>query len=251
MRNATRLSMVGSSIALVIALVTANLALAACPTTIGEGEGEGEGDKPVGSEGGPCTEGGGCDPGLACRSDLCVDLGGEGEGEGGEGEGEGGEGEGEGECQGDEAAVFDVDDCDGIPTAACGPIEENAALTTCRDAALILRNGIFNEVFPCIDAIPATECDALNGPLGDCFGLITACPNTAAENLCQQAFDTCSAEGQTNFPQAACESDLVPTNQAFRQAYADCFNQAAAEPCSSVHDFCYNFALAALVDANG
>jgi len=30
--------------------------------------------KPTGSEGGPCTGGGGCDPGLACRSKTCVRL---------------------------------------------------------------------------------------------------------------------------------------------------------------------------------
>lgn len=27
---------------------------------------------PVGSHGGPCTPGGGCDPGLVCRDDVCV-----------------------------------------------------------------------------------------------------------------------------------------------------------------------------------
>ncbi|MCB9713885.1 MAG: hypothetical protein H6712_08530 [Myxococcales bacterium] len=31
---------------------------------------------PVGSEGCPCTPGGGCDPGLACQSMVCVDPGG-------------------------------------------------------------------------------------------------------------------------------------------------------------------------------
>jgi Cu/Zn superoxide dismutase len=35
----------------------------------------GSGGCAVGSEGCPCTAGSGCDPGLACASDLCVDLG--------------------------------------------------------------------------------------------------------------------------------------------------------------------------------
>jgi hypothetical protein len=37
----------------------------------------------TGSEGCPCTTGGGCDPGLECKSSLCVDLGGGGAGTGG------------------------------------------------------------------------------------------------------------------------------------------------------------------------
>jgi hypothetical protein len=34
---------------------------------------EGQSDCPVGAEGCPCTEGGGCDDGLTCLSDLCVE----------------------------------------------------------------------------------------------------------------------------------------------------------------------------------
>jgi hypothetical protein len=36
---------------------------------------------PIGSEGCECTAGGSCDKGLACRSDMCVDLAGEGDGD--------------------------------------------------------------------------------------------------------------------------------------------------------------------------
>lgn len=44
------------------------------------GEGEGE-EAPDGAEGGPCYGNGTCDAGLSCLSGLCVDAGGEGEGE--------------------------------------------------------------------------------------------------------------------------------------------------------------------------
>jgi hypothetical protein len=216
---------------------------AACPA----GSNTPGGDKDVGAEGGPCTSGGGCDPGLSCKSDLCVDLG--------EGEGEGDEGEGEA-CAGDQAAQHGYDDCADLPAAAasCGAPADNATLTTCQDAALILRTGVFNDVYPCLDDIDASTCsnaDQLNAALGACFSALNVCSNTAVTNLCQQAFDACDGEGQPDFPKAQCQDDLVATNQDFREAYAQCFNDAAEEPCVSVHDFCYNFALATLVDAHG
>lgn len=47
-----------------------------------DGSGGGE-DCALGAEGCACTEGGGCDPGLTCASELCVDLGDMGSGGGG------------------------------------------------------------------------------------------------------------------------------------------------------------------------
>ncbi len=37
---------------------------------------DGRGGAPIGSQGGPCTEGGGCDPGLVCVANLCKQPGG-------------------------------------------------------------------------------------------------------------------------------------------------------------------------------
>jgi hypothetical protein len=220
------------------------------------------GCKPVGSEGGPCTGGGGCDVGLVCLSDVCVDPTGEGEGEGeggegegeggeGEGEGEGGEGEGEGECQGDNAAQNDRADCLSIPASACAPAADNGAVQTCDVAAAILRSGLFQAAFDCIAAIPANACASLDAEVDECFAQLTACPLPAADALCTQANDACVAGGDNGFPLAACQSDLRATNQEFRESYAVCFNNSGAAPCDGVHDDCYNVSLNLLVTGDG
>jgi hypothetical protein len=193
--------------------------------------------KPVGSEGGPCTEGGACDPGLTCASDLCVKLGSEGEGEG----------EGDGSCFGDEAPRHDRGDCQNISAAACAAVDENAAVQTCDTAGAILRTGLFNEAFECIAEIDVTKCLELDSELDKCFAALTACPLPAADDLCTQADEQCVSEGDNGFPVDACVSDLTSTNQAFRSAYADCFNNSGGTACSDVHDDCYNTALNTLV----
>lgn len=217
--------------ALALALAVA-VALVACPTPIGE---------PIGSEGGPCTAGGGCDPGLVCLSDLCVDPD-----SGEEGEGEGGEGEGEG-CQGDEPATNDRSDCATIPTSSCAPLDQNAAVQTCDVAAAILRSGIFQAAFDCIADIPASACASVDAELDACFAALTACPLERADALCDQANEACVAGGDNGFPLELCKDDVRSTNQAFRDAYAECFNASGTAPCDGVHGDCYNTALNTLV----
>jgi len=198
--------------------------------------------KAVGSEGGPCTSGGGCDPGLTCASDLCVKLG--------EGEGEGDPGEGEGECQGDDGGAHAVDDCAGIPAAACADIDQNETETACRDAGLTLRAGLFDAAFACLAQISSAQChDA--GAINDCFGALTACANPGAETTCTQARDACVDGNDDGFPLDVCIADLTPTNLAFRTAWADCFNNSGAQPCSDVEDACYNNATNTLIENAG
>lgn len=57
---------------LIVAFSTALSSLASC------GGGNGEGDCTVGFEGCACADGGSCEPGLTCLSELCVDTGGTG-----------------------------------------------------------------------------------------------------------------------------------------------------------------------------
>lgn len=191
--------------------------------------------KAVGSEGGSCTGGGACDPGLTCASDLCVRLTGEGEGEG------------EGPCQGDEPARNDRADCETIGTAVCAAIDDNQAVQTCDTAAAMLRSGLFQAAFDCIAAIPPSRCGNLGPSLDECFAALTACPLDAADSLCGQADETCVSEGDDGFPLDVCVADLTPTNATFRTAYADCFNASAGVACADVHDSCYNTALNAAV----
>lgn len=202
--------------------------------------------KPIGSEGGPCTGGGGCDVGLACLSDVCVDPNsGEGEGEGEAREGEG-EGEADEGCQGDNAAQNDRDDCFTIPAAACAPAEDNGAVQTCDVAGAILRSGLFQAAFDCIADIPANACASLDDAVNACFAALTACPLPAADDLCAQANGFCEDEGDFDFPLDRCADDLRATNQAFREAYAACFN-TSTDACGVVHDDCYNVAQNTLV----
>jgi hypothetical protein len=189
--------------------------------------------KPIGAEGGPCTEGGACDAGLTCASDLCVRLP--------------GEGEGEGECRGDEAARNDRDDCASIPTSVCAAFDDNAAVQTCDLAGAILRSGLFQAAYECIADIPPSRCGNLRPSLEACFEALTACPLQAAADLCAQAGDTCVEEGDNGFDLERCTADLTSTNFAFRSAWADCFNSSAGVPCSDVHDSCYNVAINTLV----
>jgi hypothetical protein len=206
--------------------------------------------KPIGSEGGPCTGGGGCDIGLVCLSDLCVDATPDG-GPAAEGEGEGeaaeGEGEGEGACQGDNAAQNDRADCFSIPASACAPAADNGAVQTCDVAGAILRSGLFQAAFDCMAAIPSNACASLDDDVTACFATLTACPLPAADELCVQANDACVAGGDEGFPLATCQADLRATNQAFREAYAECFNASGSAACDGVHDDCYNTAQNALV----
>ncbi len=197
--------------------------------------------KAIGSEGGPCTGGGGCDVGLVCLSDVCVDP------TSGEGEGEGEGGEGEGECQGDNAAQNDRADCLTIPASACADAEDNTAVQTCDVAGAILRSGLFQAAFDCMEAIPANACATLDEQVTDCFAALTACPLPAADALCTQANEACVGGGDNGFPVATCQADLRSTNQAFREAYAECFNASGSAACDGVHDDCYNTAQNALV----
>jgi hypothetical protein len=92
------------------------------PTT-GDGDGDGDGDTNgcvVGSEGCPCTGGGGCDPGLVCEVGVCTPSDpttGDGDGDPttGDGDGDGDpSGDGDGDpnpaCAGDEFIAIDVGD---------------------------------------------------------------------------------------------------------------------------------------------
>ena len=57
-----------------VALWATLLGCAAPNTTPAESSGEDDGECTIGSEGCPCTEGGVCDPGLQCLSNICVDA---------------------------------------------------------------------------------------------------------------------------------------------------------------------------------
>ncbi|MCP4679217.1 MAG: hypothetical protein GY854_27770 [Deltaproteobacteria bacterium] len=65
----------------IVLMIGACLGVAGCGdddwgTRVDAGE-----DCPLGSEGCPCTSGGGCDPGLTCLSDTCVAAGGDTDGD--------------------------------------------------------------------------------------------------------------------------------------------------------------------------
>ncbi|HEY4221549.1 MAG TPA: hypothetical protein VGO62_09405 [Myxococcota bacterium] len=136
-----------------------------------------------------------------------------------------GEGEGEGACFGDEAAEHSVDDCATIPASACGPESSNTAVHTCR---------------------VASACADLTTPTNSCFD-IKACADADAEDVCNDADAACGSVEDPGFPLDTCLGDLIPLNQAFHDAWSDCFNQNPTIPCAEIEDQCYNFATNQLV----
>ena len=90
------------------------------PTTTGDGDGDP--GCPVGSEGCPCTNGGGCDPGLTCDSGVCSPDATTGDGDGdpttGDGDGDPTTGDGDGDpgnaCVGDEFIPLEAEAADEI-----------------------------------------------------------------------------------------------------------------------------------------
>jgi hypothetical protein len=78
----------------------------------------------VGTEGCPCTPGGGCDPGLICDAGVCAPAPGDGDGDGdngdGDGDGDGDTGPGDGDGDGDTGpGDGDGDGDPGVPYQAC------------------------------------------------------------------------------------------------------------------------------------
>jgi hypothetical protein len=198
-------------------------------------------EKPVGSEGGPCTAGGACDPGLTCASNLCVNTG------GGEGEGAA---EGEGACLGDGGGAHNVDECASIPAAACAAIDSNETETACRNAGLTLRTALFDAAFECLSQISSADCHDTS-KIDACFGALTTCSNPDAEELCDGANGGCQDAGDDNFDLAACVSDLTPTNAAFLDAWRNCFETEQAIPCSDIEEGCYGNATNTLIQNAG
>jgi hypothetical protein len=192
----------------------------------------------VGAEGGPCTGGGGCDPGLTCLSDLCVDAGeGEGEGEGGEGEGEG-----EGACGGDVGGDNGIDDCRPLPSN-CAALSDS-----CEVAFRVLRAGLAQGAYDCFAAQPSSSCGNANAVVDTCFGGLTACDNASAQTVCGQIDQACRNANDTGFNRAGCDADLQPMNDDFIALYGDCFNANLNASCSVIHDGCYEDAFARLVN---
>lgn len=196
----------------------------------------------VGAEGGPCTAGGGCDPGLTCLSDLCVDAG-EGEGERSDGEGEGGEGEGEGEaCGGDVGGPNGIDDCRPLPST-CDAFSES-----CEVAFLVLRAGLAQGAYDCFAAQSSSSCGNADSVVGTCFSSLTACANPSAQTVCGQIDQACRDANDTGFNRTGCEADLKPMNDDFIALYGDCFNANLQSTCDVIHDGCYEDTFARLVN---
>ncbi|MFO7567508.1 MAG: hypothetical protein R6X02_32995 [Enhygromyxa sp.] len=75
------------------------------------GDGDGDPGCPVGSEGCPCTNGGGCDPGLTCEVGVCApDSTGDGDGDPTTGDGDGDPTTGDGDGDGDDPNPLCSDD---------------------------------------------------------------------------------------------------------------------------------------------
>jgi hypothetical protein len=92
---------------------------------VGDGDGDGDGCT-VGSEGCPCTAGGGCDPGLICDAGVCGPAPGDGDGDGGDGDGDGDPDAGDGDGDGD-GGDGDGDGGPGVPYQACPNGDDDCA----------------------------------------------------------------------------------------------------------------------------
>ena len=116
------------------------------------------GECPVGTETCPCTPGGACDPGLECRSGLCV----AGDGDGDPGDGDPGDGDPSGDGDGDPGDGDPGDgDGDPDPPTACDPL-----LQDCDGDQLCVPLPSGDPVFACVnrteDLTLGSSCSYLN-----------------------------------------------------------------------------------------
>jgi hypothetical protein len=108
----------------------------------GPGDGDGDTGCVVGSEGCPCTDGGGCDPGLVCDAGVCGPAPGDGDGDGGDGDGDGepgdgdgdgdgGDGDGDGDVPPYQACPNGDDDCAAGEACQTGSTQQGLDYTLC------------------------------------------------------------------------------------------------------------------------
>jgi hypothetical protein len=175
---------------------------------------------PSGSLDGPCNQDGTCGANLDCdENEKCVRAG---------------------SCAGDNGTKH-ASDCATLPTASCG--NPSSSVSVCNAAAQTLRAGVFDAVFACLHAIPASQCNGLDQASSACEPSVDACLDADAQSVCGQADDACNGNGDTTFAFDECLIDLSPANNAVHQAFATCFNdQVPVDGCTNIENQCSTIA---------